>query len=161
VSAGPEVSRIVDQLERVMCADAWYGEPVVSMLQRISFSTANAKPARGAHSIREIVRHMTAWTNEVRRRLNGVPASTPQEGDWPKASGRGEAAWAGEIDALIGAHNALILDLGALTDDRLSTPIRDPRNRKTREGVTRYVLLHGLAQHHAYHAGQIAILSKQ
>lgn len=27
-------------------------------------------------------------------------------------------------------------------------------------GVTRDVLLHGLAQHHAYHAGQIALLSK-
>lgn len=161
LSPEPEVSRIIDQLERVMCADAWYGESVVSLLQRIPFRTANGKPARGAHSIREIVRHMTAWTNEVRRRLNGVPAATPKEGDWPKASGRGDAAWADEIDALIGAHNALILDLKALTDDRLSTSIRDPRNRKTGKGVTRYILLHGLAQHHAYHAGQIAILSKQ
>ncbi len=56
-----------------------------------------------------IVRHMTAWTDKVRR-LNGEPAAAPKEG-----SG---------------------------------------------QGVTRYVLLHGLAQHHAYHAGQIAILSK-
>lgn len=160
VSSESEVSRIVDQLERVMCADAWYGEPVVSLLQRIPFGKANAKPVRGAHSVREIVRHMTAWTNEVRRRLNGMPAATPKEGDWPKASGRGAAAWADEIDALIGAHNALILDLKALTDDQLSSPIRDPRNSKTGEGITRYVLLHGLAQHHAYHAGQIAILSK-
>ena len=41
-----------------------------------------------------------------------------------------------------------------------SVVVTDPRNRATGTGVTRYVLLHGLAQHHAYHAGQIAILSK-
>ena len=57
-------------------------------------------------------------------------------------------------------HRALLADLQGVTDARLFEPITDPRNRATGTGVTRYVLLHGLAQHHAYHAGQIAILSK-
>lgn len=58
------------------------------------------------------------------------------------------------------AHRALLADLAQISDARLFEPINDPRNRATGAGVTRYVLLHGLAQHHAYHAGQIAILSK-
>ena len=155
-----DVARLIDQLERAICGDAWHGDPVVTILQRIPFARANAQPPAKAHSIREIVRHMTAWTNEVRRRLNGSPAAVPKEGDWPKASGRTPGAWADEIDALIGAHNALVHELQKFTDADLSEPTRDPRNRETGAGVTRYVLLHGLAQHHAYHAGQIALLAK-
>ena len=63
-------------------------------------------------------------------------------------------------DAVDPEHQALLADLRALPEARLFEPINDPRNRATGAGVTRYVLLHGLAQHHAYHAGQIAILSK-
>jgi|SRR5688500_11389155 len=155
-----EVERIIDELERAICGDAWYGDPVMTVVGRVPFAKANGKPPGGAHSIREIVRHMTAWTNEVRRRLNGVPAAEPKEGDWPPASGKGAAAWAAEVDALVGAHNALILDMRKLTDAQLYEPTRDPRDKQTGAGVTRYVLLHGLAQHHAYHSGQIAILSK-
>jgi uncharacterized damage-inducible protein DinB len=155
-----EVERLIDELEGAMCGDAWHGDPVMTIVGRIAFAQADVKPPGGAHSIREIVRHMTAWTNEARRRLNGMPAAEPAEGDWPPAAGRGAGAWAAEIDALVGAHNALILDLRKLSDAQLHQPTRDPRNRETGGGVTRYVLLHGLAQHHAYHSGQIAILAK-
>lgn len=155
-----EVDRLIDELERAVCGDPWHGDAIMTILQRIEFNEANARLSPNAHSIREIVRHMTAWTNEVRRRLNGVPAAEPKEGDWPKASGKGNPAWAREIDAFVGAHNAVLQDLRKLHDAQLFEPTRDARNRETGAGVTRYVLLHGLAQHHAYHAGQIAILSK-
>ena len=36
----------------------------------------------------------------------------------------------------------------------------DDRNRELGTGVTYYELLHGIVQHDAYHAGQIAILKK-
>ena len=155
-----EVSRLVDQFERAIDGDAWHGDPVMTILGRVSFETAGAKPSKGAHSIREIVRHMTAWTNEVRLRMNGEPAGTPPDGDWPRAAGKDEAAWRAEAAALAAAHQVLLADLRVLGEDRLFEPINDPRNRATGAGVSRYVLLHGLVQHHAYHAGQIAILAK-
>jgi uncharacterized damage-inducible protein DinB len=155
-----EVERLIDELERAVCGDAWHGDPVMTILQRVSHKQAHARPAPAGHSIREIVRHMTAWTNEVRRRLNGAVAAEPKEGDWPNASAEGQAAWAAEIDALVAAHNALIQDLRRFTDAQLYEATRDPRDRETGAGVTRYVLLHGLAQHHAYHSGQIALLTK-
>ena len=155
-----EVNRLIDELERAVCGDPWHGDAVMTILERIEYTEANAHPSADAHSIREILRHMTSWSNEVRRRLNGAPAADPAGGDWPKASGNGNPAWAREIDAFVAAHNALIQDLRKLSDAQLFAPTRDPRNRETGDGVTRYVLLHGLVQHHAYHAGQIALLTK-
>ena len=158
--AETEVSRLIDQFQRAIDGDAWHGDPVMDVIARASFKQAAAKPASASHSIRDIVRHMTAWTNEVRSRMNGAPAGTPREGDWPKAAGRDETAWKAEKAALLAAHQALIADLSRLTDGDLFKPIKDPRNRATGTGVTKYVLLHGLVQHHAYHSGQIAILAK-
>lgn len=160
VSSESEVSRLVDQLERAIDGDAWHGDPVMDVVARASVEQAGRKPHGASHSIRDIVRHMTAWTAEVHRRMNGAPAAEPADGDWPKARGNDEKAWRAEIAALEAAHDALVADLRALTDAQLFEPTRDPRNRRTGEGVTRYVLLHGLAQHHAYHSGQIAILAK-
>jgi uncharacterized damage-inducible protein DinB len=142
-----EVERLIDQLERAMDGDAWHGDPVMSVLARPGYAQADAAPPNGAHSIRDIVRHMTAWTREVHRRVIGAPVA-------------GEAAWRAEIAALEAAHQALLADLRNMTDTQLFEPTSDPRNRETGEGVTKYVLLHGLAQHHAYHSGQIAILAK-
>ena len=155
-----EVSRLIDQLERANDGDAWHGDPVLDVIARASFAQADRTPEGASHSIRDIVRHMAAWTGEVHRRMNGAPAAAPAEGDWPKARGTGEKAFRAEIAALKAAHDALVADLRKLTDEQLFEPTKDPRNRRTGQGVTRYVLLHGLVQHHAYHSGQIAILAK-
>jgi uncharacterized damage-inducible protein DinB len=47
-----------------------------------------------------------------------------------------------------------------MSEDRLLQPTNDPRNPPAGTGVTCYELLHGIVQHDAYHAGQIAILKK-
>ena len=160
MSDAREVARLVDQFERAVDGDAWHGEPVMALIGRVTTAAAERTPAGAVHSIRDIVRHMTAWTNEVRRRMNGDVAAEPPGGDWPPAEGKGETAWRGEIAAFKAANDALVADLRTMTDEALLQPINDARH-KSGKGVTRYVLLHGLVQHHAYHAGQIAILSKR
>jgi uncharacterized damage-inducible protein DinB len=47
-----------------------------------------------------------------------------------------------------------------MTDQKLLQPTNDPRNRELGTGVSYYELLHGIVQHDAYHAGQIAILRR-
>jgi uncharacterized damage-inducible protein DinB len=42
----------------------------------------------------------------------------------------------------------------------LSAPTNDQRDAETGQGVSHYVLLHGIVQHDVYHAGQIALLKK-
>ena len=41
-----------------------------------------------------------------------------------------------------------------------SDVVGDARDRALGSGVTQYVTLHGLVQHHVYHAGQISLLKK-
>lgn len=154
-----EVARLIDQVKRAVDGDAWHGDSVLAVLERVPFAAAGAKPAAAAHSIREIVRHMTAWTHEARRRLEGEPAAEPPGGDWPPAAGDDTDAWRAEVAAFKAANDALVADLRGIDDARLLEPITDDRHENGR-GVTRYVLLHGLIQHHAYHSGQIAILAK-
>ena len=47
-----------------------------------------------------------------------------------------------------------------MTDAQLLEPTNDPRSRPLGTGVSYYELLHGIVQHDAYHAGQIAILKR-
>ncbi len=47
-----------------------------------------------------------------------------------------------------------------MDDARLDDLIGDARDPALGSGVTRYVTLHGVVQHHVYHAGQISLLKR-
>lgn len=155
-----EIDRILDQLERAYDGDAWYGPSLRSALDGVNVRTATARPLTQAHTIAEIVRHVTAWTREITRRLRIGIAQDPADGDWPEAAVADEAAWTAVIDALDGAHADLVKMITLLPDTELDDRIGDVRDRALGSGVSRYVTLHGLVQHYAYHAGQISLLRK-
>ena len=148
-----EIERIIDQIRRAYDGDAWHGPPLRAILASVSAETAAARPIRGAHSIREIVRHITFWYDGVRRRLGGEIVEADEIEQWPEAADAGEGAWQGELDDLERAHAALVEAAGKLGDDDLERHVPGkPYNA--------YVLLHGLVQHNLYHAGQVALLKK-
>ena len=148
-----EIERIIDQMRRAYDGDAWHGPPLRAILAGVSAETAAARPIGGAHSIREIVRHITFWYDGVRRRLGGEVVDADEIEQWPEAADAGEAGWQQELDDLERAHKALVEAAGKLGDDDLERPVPGkPYNA--------YVLLHGLVQHNLYHAGQVAILKK-
>jgi uncharacterized damage-inducible protein DinB len=155
-----EIDRLVDQLAREYDGDPWHGSPLLQLLDGVDHRAACARPIPGGHTIWELVLHMTAWKNETRRRLGGAPAGEPLEGDWPPPAGTGAADWRNALDSLGEAHRALLAAVEQLTEAQLFAPTSDPRNRETGEGVTFYVLLHGIVQHDVYHSGQIALLKK-
>jgi uncharacterized damage-inducible protein DinB len=153
-----ESDHLIAELNCAIEGDPWHGSSIAKILESVSPSQALAKPIPDAHSIWEIVRHMTAWTNEVARRLGGRPASDPEEGDWPAPSGSDQASWWRDVSRLFEAHRRLVASLQEFRDESIFEPTNDLRGLGT--GVTRYVLLHGLAQHHAYHGGQISLIKK-
>ncbi|HEX2443774.1 MAG TPA: DinB family protein [Vicinamibacterales bacterium] len=158
-----ELDGIVDQLQREYGGDAWYGSSLKDILRNVTAGQAAARPVPHAHSIWELVLHMTAWKREVASRMEGRPAGEPPEGDWPEAPSDGqatEARWAEALERLQQAQIALLSAVGQLSPSRLHAPVTDPRNRELGTGATHYVTLHGVAQHDVYHAGQIAILKK-
>lgn len=155
-----EIERIVDQLRREHAGDPWHGSSLCTILERVTATQAFARPVPGAHSIWELVLHVTAWKNEVRHRLSGLSAGEPEEGDWPEVGEPTEDRWRDALARLEHAHQDLLAAVRRLPESRLFTPTNDERNRETGSGVTYYVLLHGAVQHDVYHAGQIALLKK-
>ena len=155
-----EIDRIVEQLQRAYNGDAWYGPSVRAALAGVDARQAIARPEPAAHTISEIVLHMTAWTREVTRRVQGGVAQEPEQGDWPAGAAADQGGWTGVLVALDVANEELVTAIGALDDAQLQDRIGDVRDRALGSGVSRYVTLHGLVQHHVYHAGQISLLKK-
>jgi uncharacterized damage-inducible protein DinB len=153
-----EIQRIVDELTRVFGGDAWYGFPVKQILDGVTAQQASARPIPAAHSIYELVLHLTGWKKEVRRRLSGTAAGDPDEGDWPPVTDSSPAGWRAALSALDSAHEALVAAVRVFPDSKLNEPIND--SREGSQAVSYYVLLHGAAQHDVYHSAQMSLLKK-
>ncbi|MBZ5553341.1 MAG: DinB family protein [Acidobacteriia bacterium] len=149
-----ETSRIDDQLRRAFEGDAWHGPALKEILSEVTAQKAAIKPIRGLHSIWEIVLHLSAWMQVVRRRLEGeVVADLPPEEDWPAVRDTGKQAWTKCLEDLEGSYQGLRQKISQLEDARLEETVAG-------KGYTVYVMLHGAVQHNLYHAGQIALLKK-
>jgi len=155
-----ESLRLIDQFKRAHDGDPWHGSPVKEILKGVTHDQAARRPPNGAHSIWELVLHMTGWRNEVARRAKGEPAGEPAAGDYPDVGAPTAARWKAALAALDASDANLTTVVRDLSDDDLMKPTNDPRNRPLGTGVTYYELLHGIVQHDAYHGGQIAILKK-
>ncbi len=155
-----EISRILDQFRRAFNGDAWLGEPVLQIVNGISAHKAFQHPIPGAHSIWEIVLHITAWEGEALRRLQTGILQMPEEGDWNVVEDPSAEAWAKTLERFILVHNMLDAAIASLSDGDLLRTLGGTRKRELGSGVSIYVLLHGIIQHSLYHAGQIALLKK-
>lgn len=148
-----EIERIVDQMRRAYQGEAWHGPSLREALAGVTAAEAAARPVPGAHSIREIVQHLVAWEDTLRRRLAGEPLREPAEGDWPGAAVQSEDEWRDLLLRLDERSRRLREAVAALDDAQLDeAPYRGTS--------TRYVTLHGAVQHALYHAGQIVLLRK-
>ena len=155
-----EVDRLIDQFVRAHDGDPWHGSPLKAILDGVTAGQAARKPPNGAHSIWELVLHITAWRNETARRATGAPAGEPAEGDYPPVGDPTPARWKAALAALDASHANLVAAVRGMKDAELLKPTNDPRDRPLGAGVSHYELFHGIVQHDAYHAGQIAILKK-
>jgi uncharacterized damage-inducible protein DinB len=155
-----ESSRLIDQFKRAHDGDPWHGSPVTAILKGVTAGQAAAEPPNGAHSIWALVLHMTAWRNEVAERAAGKPAGEPAAGDYPEVGDPTPARWTAALAALDASHRNLVKVVREMSDDHLWEATNDPRDRPLGTGVSYYELLHGIVQHDAYHAGQIAILKR-
>ena len=148
-----EVGRIADQLKRAFEGDAWHGPSVLELLADVNAEKAAARPIANAHNIWELVLHVAAWTMAVRRRLEGDRAELSEEENWPLVNNASEAAWQQTIEGLKKSHRELHDVIAHLEEASLDKPIVHGMSSV-------YVTLHGVIQHHLYHAGQIAVLRK-
>jgi hypothetical protein len=144
---------IVDQLHRSLEGDSWQGPSIREILEGVTVTEAAAHPVPAAHSIWELVYHVTAWVRAVHSRVLGRVSELEGEADWPPVRDISEDAWAAALEDLRRSQSELIATLGTLTDVHLSAPVPN-------RDYDRAHLLHGLTQHHAYHAGQMSLLKR-
>lgn len=152
------IALLIDELRRSFHGNAWHGPAIGEVLADVRADEAIQRPI-AAHSIWEIALHATGWIEEVTRRLGGGEPSLPERGDWPAIDDDGEEAWAGTLAALHRAHETLEASLSRFPSERLGDLVGSAsRDAPLGTGVTFAQMLHGLAQHNAYHAGQVALL---
>lgn len=146
------------QIAATNAGDPWYGSSRAVLLEGITAKEAAAHPIPGSHSIWELVLHMTSWTREVERRLAGHAPAEPEDGDWPAVGRPTAARWRAACDALDEANAALLEAVAALPATRWDAPVGGLRDPALGTGTTLGGMLIGLAQHDAYHTGQLALL---
>jgi uncharacterized damage-inducible protein DinB len=144
-----EIGRLLDQFQRAWDGEAWYGPPVLSLLQSVGNQTATFRPAADAHTIQELASHMAFWLDAARRRAQGE-RYLPQTGDWDLPA---HEPWDATVERLRIAYTELTTAISALDDSQLATPVNG-------KPYDYYVLLHGALQHTLYHAGQIAMVRR-
>jgi uncharacterized damage-inducible protein DinB len=155
-----ERDRLIDQFEREIAGQPWHGPSLASILEGISAEQAARKPSADAHSIWEIVLHMTGWKREVARRARGHEASEPAAGDWPSPGEISEQRWAAARADNRRAHEDLVDLVRGLADEELSAKVKGNPAAFIGAGISVKATLYGLLQHDVYHAGQIALLKK-
>jgi uncharacterized damage-inducible protein DinB len=155
-----EPTRLADLLDRVMTGDPWHADSVRSLLDTVTSADAVRAPVPGAHTIWQLVLHMTGWTREVQARLDGAAAGEPAAGDWPAVADPTTVAWERDRRTLFEVHAALAVAIRRTPPAQLDEPVIDHRDRAAGTGMSKYVTLHGLVHHTVYHAGQIAILRR-
>jgi uncharacterized damage-inducible protein DinB len=155
-----ESKHIAELLDRVMTGDPWHGPSVERVLDGVTTAQAASRPPGGAHSIWELVLHMTGWAREVTARLGGRAAQEPSEGDWPEIGQATSDRWQAARAALFAAHDELGAAIRRLDSGRLTQPVLDFRNSAMGTGLSHYLTVHGIVQHTVYHSGQIAIVKR-
>ena len=151
-----EVRRIVTQMELAFNGKAWHGPALYEILAKVKASHAAAQPIAGAHSMWEIVLHISAWHKFVMRRLAGEEVlDVSEEEDWPSVSATTRPAWQNALNKLKQQHRKLCEATARLQESDLQRLVRSADSE-----YSVYVLLHGVIQHDLYHTGQIVLLHK-
>jgi uncharacterized damage-inducible protein DinB len=144
-------------LNQLYDGDPWHGSSITTVLEGIDADTAALRSIPHAHTIWELVLHMTSWTREVASRVGGADAKDPV--DWPEPRfGGGAGAWEAAKRDLAAAHAELEQAVAKLKPDDLLRWVGDQRDPKLGTGLPVGTVIRGLLQHDTYHQGQIAIL---
>jgi uncharacterized damage-inducible protein DinB len=125
---------------------------VCEVLAGVSAEDAAAHPIQGAHSIWEIVLHMTGGYRLVLRRVRGERAQLSPEEEWPPVPEPSSEAWQESQRTLYELNQQLQTAVRAFPAERLSQELGSEYSAFTQ--------FSGTPQHDLYHAGQIVLLKK-
>lgn len=150
-----EITRIARLLKQTFEGHPYYGPSVLGTLKGVTAEVAIQRPRWSAHSIWDLVAHLTGELRHARAVIDGT-AGPWVEGQttWTTITDTSDAAWQQAIADLKQANRALVRAV-----QRLDDAILDQKPIRVRGPY--YVMLHGTLQHSIFHAGQISLLTGQ
>ena len=142
-----------DDLRRAVRGDAWHGPALRDLLEGMSAEEAKQHPIPTAHSIWELVLHITSWARIAQRRIEGGQPEPFAGEDFPEAEDFTDQHWDEARDALFESYERLSEVVLGMTDEQIGQ--KAPKSSRSIGAM-----VSGVSQHAAYHGGQIAILKK-
>lgn len=149
-----EVDRIVEQMRLAFEGGAWHGPAVLDVLKGVDARMASSPSVVGAHTIWELVLHLSATQDILLRRIRGQDAGLSDDDFWEPVPKATEENWQATLDQLVRQDRDLRAAVAAFPEDRLDQKLMPSGT------TTAYTTFHGHIQHTTYHAGQIALLKK-
>ena len=144
------------RLRRTITGPMWHGPSLREALQGITAADAVEHPMRGMKTIWEIVLHVTARAERARLRMDGLGLEepTPTE-DWPRIPIPCTAAeWEYAQVRMADAYRSMAVRVcEVVSTGFLKVVEKQPYNIAT--------MADGVAEHGAYHAGQIVLMRKE
>jgi hypothetical protein len=115
----------------------------------LDWKAAGSKPRGASHSAYELLKHMGFWQDWVVAWLQGESPATPRHasGSWPQEPG---PASRGDWDEAVRAFRRGLQALERACRGADLSPCRGRRSRLE--------MIHAIAAHNSYHAGQVAFL---
>lgn len=153
----PQIKLLLRMLDEGYDRASWHGPNLRGALRGVTAHEAAWRPAPGRHNIWELIVHAAYWKYAVRRRLRGDKrGSFPHKGsNWfarPVAAPE-ESAWRQDVMLLEQQHRTLRATVATL-------PAAGLHQRAAGSKSTPWTLIHGIACHDVYHAGQIQLLKR-
>ena len=145
--------RILDQ---AFDHQAWHGTTLAGSLRGVAPRQALWRPGAKRHNIWELVLHTAYWKYAVRRRVTGEKRGRfPRAGsNWPKLPAvTDRAAWEADVRLLKQQHAELREVVATLSATKLAARGATGKWRNSE-------LIHGVAAHDLYHAGQIQLVKR-
>jgi uncharacterized damage-inducible protein DinB len=119
------------------------------IFEGLDWKLAGARPEGAPHSIFQLLGHMTFWQDWVVEWLDGENPRVPKHaaGSWPESPAPAtKQTW-------VRAVKSFRSSLGGLERRSRKEDLLAKRGKHTRLGM-----IHAIASHNSYHAGQVAVL---
>lgn len=144
------VDDILVALEGAFERKGWHGPSVLEALEGVTAREASRRPNGAHHSIHQLVDHIQYWEEAGLRYASTRRRPKRTRRDWRRPT----LSFAASVGRLERTHLRLVMAAARLADADLERPIGTWDS-----GVmTLAKVMHGVAAHDAYHAGQIRLL---
>ena len=146
---GRRIEDVLTALKGAFDSGGWHGPTVLESIAGVTAAQARKRPAGAHHSVHELVDHIAFWERAAIHYLKkGRPPARPER-EWSSP----RTNFGTSVRRLKDAHRALVTEVACLREMDLERVVR------TQEGsVPLSAVLHGVAAHAAYHAGQIRLI---